>query len=73
MGIVRNAVNGALHANGTGRYGAAAALTVTELIAVAGRLTCDAVVEAASLCFVRRRRALWLLAEVVDDCGGEWG
>ncbi|MFJ6699314.1 ATP-binding protein [Streptomyces sp. NPDC091272] len=30
-------------------------------------------VDAASLCFVRRRRALWLLAEVVNDWGGEWG
>jgi hypothetical protein len=29
--------------------------------------------DAASLCFVRRRRALWLLAEVVEDWGGEWG
>ncbi|MFB4422270.1 ATP-binding protein [Streptomyces sp. QL37] len=25
------------------------------------------------LCEVRRRRALWLLAAVVDDWGGEWG
>ncbi|WP_433545934.1 ATP-binding protein [Streptomyces sp. CA-294286] len=30
-------------------------------------------VDAASLCFVRRRRALWLLAEVVEDWGGDWG
>ncbi|MFJ6695814.1 ATP-binding protein [Streptomyces sp. NPDC091272] len=28
--------------------------------------------DAASLCFVRRRRALWLLAEAVEDWGGEW-
>lgn len=27
----------------------------------------------AALCEVRRRRALWLLAAVVDDWGGEWG
>ncbi|MFG2592247.1 ATP-binding protein [Streptomyces sp. NPDC048438] len=26
-----------------------------------------------ALCEVRRRRALWLLAAVVDDWGGEWG
>ncbi|MFJ8755142.1 ATP-binding protein [Streptomyces sp. NPDC102441] len=26
-----------------------------------------------SLCEVRRRRALWLLAAAVDDWGGEWG
>ncbi|MFF0741297.1 ATP-binding protein [Streptomyces sp. NPDC004111] len=29
--------------------------------------------DAASLCLVRRRRALWLLAEAVEDWGGEWG
>ncbi|MFD3514172.1 ATP-binding protein [Streptomyces sp. NPDC058657] len=29
--------------------------------------------DAASLCFVRRRRALWLLDEAVEDWGGEWG
>ncbi|MCX5204526.1 ATP-binding protein [Streptomyces sp. NBC_00237] len=29
--------------------------------------------DATSLCFVRRRRALWLLAEAVEDWGGEWG
>lgn len=27
----------------------------------------------AAPCEVRRRRALWLLAAVVDDWGGEWG
>ncbi|MEV0787134.1 ATP-binding protein [Streptomyces sp. NPDC050423] len=27
----------------------------------------------AALCEERRRRALWLLAAVVDDWGGEWG
>lgn len=27
----------------------------------------------AGLCEARRRRALWLLAAVVDDWGGEWG
>ncbi|MGW0935076.1 ATP-binding protein [Streptomyces sp. NPDC002666] len=27
----------------------------------------------ATLCEARRRRALWLLAAVVDDWGGEWG
>ncbi|MFJ2792889.1 ATP-binding protein [Streptomyces sp. NPDC087290] len=27
----------------------------------------------AALCETRRRRALWLLAAVVDDWGGEWG
>jgi hypothetical protein len=27
----------------------------------------------ATLCETRRRRALWLLAAVVDDWGGEWG
>ncbi|MFI5768295.1 ATP-binding protein [Streptomyces sp. NPDC051658] len=27
----------------------------------------------ATLCEKRRRRALWLLAAVVDDWGGEWG
>ncbi|MFB6813537.1 ATP-binding protein [Streptomyces sp. NPDC056347] len=27
----------------------------------------------AALCEARRRRALWLLAAVVDDWGGEWG
>ncbi|WP_385622325.1 ATP-binding protein [Streptomyces sp. P8-A8] len=27
----------------------------------------------ATLCGTRRRRALWLLAAVVDDWGGEWG
>lgn len=27
----------------------------------------------ADLCGVRRRRALWLLAAVVEDWGGEWG
>ncbi|WP_405665206.1 ATP-binding protein [Streptomyces sp. NBC_01166] len=26
-----------------------------------------------TLCEARRRRALWLLAAVVDDWGGEWG
>ncbi|MFI8871863.1 MULTISPECIES: ATP-binding protein [unclassified Streptomyces] len=26
-----------------------------------------------ALCEVRRRRALWLLAAVVDDWGGDWG
>ncbi|WP_203182214.1 ATP-binding protein [Streptomyces pratensis] len=26
-----------------------------------------------ALCAARRRRALWLLAAVVDDWGGEWG
>ncbi|MBM7437341.1 ATP-binding protein [Streptomyces sp. HB132] len=26
-----------------------------------------------ALCDVRRRRALWLLAAVVDDWGGDWG
>ncbi|MEU2246470.1 hypothetical protein [Streptomyces sp. NPDC019224] len=29
--------------------------------------------DTAALCEVRRRRALWLLAAVVDDWGGEWG
>ncbi|MFI0979709.1 ATP-binding protein [Streptomyces sp. NPDC021093] len=29
--------------------------------------------DAASLCFVRRRNALWLLTEAVEDWGGEWG
>jgi hypothetical protein len=28
---------------------------------------------AVTLCRKRRRRALWLLAAVVDDWGGEWG
>lgn len=27
----------------------------------------------STLCDTRRRRALWLLAAVVDDWGGEWG
>lgn len=27
----------------------------------------------STLCETRRRRALWLLAAVVDDWGGEWG
>ena len=27
----------------------------------------------STLCEARRRRALWLLAAVVDDWGGEWG
>jgi hypothetical protein len=30
-------------------------------------------IDAASLCLVRRRRALWLLAEAVEDWGGDWG
>ena len=30
-------------------------------------------IDAASLCLVRRRRALWLLSEAVEDWGGEWG
>ncbi|WP_406454220.1 ATP-binding protein [Streptomyces sp. NBC_00876] len=29
--------------------------------------------DTAALCEVRRRRALWMLAAVVDDWGGEWG
>ncbi|MFH8471552.1 ATP-binding protein [Streptomyces sp. NPDC018000] len=29
--------------------------------------------DVATLCETRRRRALWLLAAVVDDWGGEWG
>lgn len=29
--------------------------------------------DTAALCEARRRRALWLLAAVVDDWGGEWG
>ncbi|MFF9506386.1 ATP-binding protein [Streptomyces sp. NPDC014724] len=29
--------------------------------------------DTATLCETRRRRALWLLAAVVDDWGGEWG
>lgn len=29
--------------------------------------------DTAALCETRRRRALWLLAAVVDDWGGEWG
>ena len=29
--------------------------------------------DAESVCVARRRRALWLLAAVVDDWGGEWG
>ncbi|MCM2412066.1 ATP-binding protein [Streptomyces sp. RKAG290] len=29
--------------------------------------------DVAALCEVRRRRALWLLAAVVEDWGGEWG
>lgn len=29
--------------------------------------------DVATLCESRRRRALWLLAAVVDDWGGEWG
>ncbi|SFX34645.1 hypothetical protein SAMN02787144_1002375 [Streptomyces atratus] len=29
--------------------------------------------DVAALCETRRRRALWLLAAVVDDWGGEWG
>ncbi|MFF3953230.1 ATP-binding protein [Streptomyces sp. NPDC001890] len=29
--------------------------------------------DTAALCEARRRRALWMLAAVVDDWGGEWG
>lgn len=29
--------------------------------------------DAESVCTARRRRALWLLAAMVDDWGGEWG
>ncbi|MEU2127181.1 ATP-binding protein [Streptomyces sp. NPDC018352] len=29
--------------------------------------------DTATLCETRRRRALWMLAAVVDDWGGEWG
>ncbi|GAA3492408.1 ATP-binding protein [Streptomyces cremeus] len=97
-GIVRRALAGALHAHRLDRFESILALVVTELMAVAGRLTADADLyvslrhhrdtlrlivwdqhpphadpDATSLCFVRRRRALWLLAEAVEDWGGEWG
>lgn len=97
-GIVRTAMNAALHAHGLDRYGLVATLAVTELIAAACRLTdrADLYVslrhrdgslrlvvwdqhpphaepDAASLCFVRRRRALWLTSEAVEDWGGDWG
>ncbi|MBT2492570.1 ATP-binding protein [Streptomyces sp. ISL-96] len=29
--------------------------------------------DAITLCAERRRRSLWLLAALVDDCGGDWG
>ncbi|MFJ8883361.1 ATP-binding protein [Streptomyces sp. NPDC102402] len=34
---------------------------------------CHADPDTLALCEVRRRRALWLLAAVVDDWGGDWG